>query len=205
MRERRYATRPTEYRTSQRGTEFPYLVGFAAVFYVPSDLGTQFSLYEDPDDPAAGLLERLMPGCFDRALRERQDVRCLFNHDPNWVLGRIKSGTLKLEVTAKGLSYECQLNPLDQSHQMVLAKLQRGDVAESSFAFEIVKQKFVKQKGAPMVREVHDVDLFDVSAVTFPAYAATTASLRSAAPPERLPGHVLARVAELQRFVEGGL
>src|SRR5438270_8135031 len=75
----------------------PGIEGYAAVFNEQFDSGW--------------FIETIKPGAFTRALKEKQDVRCLFNHDPNNLLGRTKSGTLSLKQDDSGLSYECDLNP----------------------------------------------------------------------------------------------
>ena len=73
-----------------RSTDPPVVVGYAALFYNAIDPGTEYLLYED-------IVERIMPGCFDRACRE-DDVRALFNHNIDFVLGRSSSRTLTLSV-----------------------------------------------------------------------------------------------------------
>ena len=80
------------------------ITGYAAVFYD----GTPNTEYELCD----GLRERIMPGAFDRAMSEGHDVRGLFNHDANMLLGRTTSGTCRLSVDSRGLKYDI---PLDQN------------------------------------------------------------------------------------------
>ena len=80
-------------------TDLPNITGVGAVFFDPRDAGTEFELYED-------VRERIMPGAFDRCLRQRQDVRGLFNHDPNCLLGRTAAGTMNLSVDKRGLVVE---------------------------------------------------------------------------------------------------
>ena len=80
-----------------------------------------------------GFRERLAPGCFSRALREEQDVRCLFNHSADKILGRVSSGTLKLSDSPKGLMFRCKLDPNQQAHRDLHASIKRGDVSGCSF------------------------------------------------------------------------
>jgi HK97 family phage prohead protease len=150
--------------------------GYGSVFWDPMDGGTQYQLYSD-------LLERVMPGAFDRALREGHDVRGLFNHDENCVLGRTASGTMKLSVDRRGLVYE--IVPGDTSiARDVCAHLQRGDVSGSSFGFAITKQMFAMQDGME-IREIHDVQLYDTGPVTWPAYQSSTAEMTVSGSPTR--------------------
>jgi HK97 family phage prohead protease len=146
------------------------LCGYASVFYLPNDPGTEFQLYSD-------LRERIMPTAFDRALREKQDVRCLRNHQPDNVLGRTSAGTCTLTTDKRGLYYETipdDTTVASDTCKMIL----RGDVTGSSFAFSVVKQRFVRDGDAD-IREIHDADISDVGPVTFPAYDSSTAGYRS--------------------------
>src|SRR5262245_48535456 len=107
-----------EVRVKRVGTEPPYIVGYAATFYKADDPRTQFQQYED-------LVERILPGAFDRALRE-DDVRGLFNHEVGFVLGRVSSGTLKLSADSTGLHYEIKTPPTQQARDL-LELIKRGD------------------------------------------------------------------------------
>ncbi len=168
--ERRFLNIANCVRLERRGTDPPTVTGYAAVFWVPDDPGTEYPLYED-------VVERIAPGCFDRAVQE-DDVRALFNHDPNCVLGRTTSGTLTLTVDGKGLRYTIT-PPNAPLTQGVIESIRRGDVTGSSFSFVVRKQNVVRQKGGPVVRELLDVQLFDCGPVTFPAYGSTTAAARA--------------------------
>lgn len=144
-----------------------YLVGYAANYNVLSD-------------DLGGWRERINRRAFARALRENQDVRYLVNHDPNQVLGRTKSGTLQLSDDAKGLSFRCAV-PNTSFARDLIESVSRGDVCECSFGFVCRQQNWVKGtdgSGKPVsIRELCDVDLQDISTVTFPAYPGTDTSV----------------------------
>ena len=149
------------------------LTGYAAVFHRDGEPGTEYRLGPD-------IVERIAPTAFNRALQEKHDARALFNHDPNMLLGRAGAGTLRMSVDARGLRYEIDL-PETSVGQDVAASIARGDLTGSSFAFRIngkSGQRFEKGAGYD-VRNILDVDLFDVGPVTYPAYEGTTTGLRS--------------------------
>lgn len=148
------------------------LNGLAAVFNsLSQDLG--------------GYRERLAPGCFSRALLEHHDVRCLFNHDANAVLGRTVAGTLRLEQNSQGLAFECDL-PDTSIGRDVHTMVARGDISQCSFGFCCLNDDVSvetdpdDEENTIRVRTVRDLSLLDVSAVTYPAYTATSVQARSA-------------------------
>lgn len=149
--------------------------GVAAVFYDGTPR-TEFEL-------APGFLERILPGAFARAIRE-DDVRALFNHSVDHVLGRSVNGTLELRQDSRGLHYSIIANPNDPAAESLIAKLKRGDVSGSSFSFNIApdgQRIRLEKRGGVLVkvREILAVDpLYDVGPVTFPAYRATTAAVK---------------------------
>lgn len=151
------------------------LVGHGAVFYDPNDESTRYLIWDDVE-------ERVAPGAFDRAIREKHDARGLFNHDANHVLGRTASGTMRLSVDARGLRYEID-TPETQSARDVVTVVRRGDVTGSSFSFRVVKDTVTREtrNGRPYyIRTLEDVDLYDVGPVTFPAYEGADAGARAA-------------------------
>lgn len=129
-----------------------------------------------------GFEEIIDQGAFDNA--DLSDVRALFNHDANKILARSSSGTLKLEIDDVGLRYEFSL-PNTSDGNDLREMMKRGDVSQSSFAFTVARDSWEErtdESGSPMLplRHIHEVRrVYDVSPVTFPAYEAATATLRS--------------------------
>lgn len=149
------------------------VVGYGAVFYDERDPGTEYQLYDD-------LVERIMPGAFDRAIRE-DDIRSLFNHDPNLVLGRVAAGTLSLSVDRRGLYYEAQVPETQLIRDQVLTPIQRKDVTGSSFMFDVLDRSWreVEVDGRTVyIRELNEVRLYEVGPVVFPAYEGATSGAR---------------------------
>lgn len=155
-------------RIDKRDDGVAHLEGYGAVFYDGTP-DTQFEIFTD-------FIERIMPGTFDRALRE-DDVRGLFNHNVDHVLGRTTADTLKLSVDKTGLRYDIALGETSIASD-VRSHVDRREVTGSSFSFQITDQDFRTESGVD-IREIRGVELFDVGPVTFPAYDATTTGVRS--------------------------
>lgn len=151
------------------------IFGYAAVFYRSDDPGTEYSLWWD-------YLERIMPGAFDRAISESHDARCLFNHNPDNLLGRVASGTCNLAVDTIGLRFEIPVDADDPDHRSVLRKIQRGDLTGCSFAFSNPTATWEETKNDDgdtiWIRQITDLDLHDVGPVTYPAYESTDVGFR---------------------------
>lgn len=144
----------------------PKIVGYGAVFNQLSD-----ELY--------GFRERIAPGAFANALK-KSDVRALFNHNPDYVLGRTTNGTLKLEEDEKGLRYEI-IPPDTQWARDLIKSIQRGDINQSSFAFTVKRDKWEETEDGITIRTILEFDeIFDVSPVTYPAYPQTAVGVREA-------------------------
>jgi HK97 family phage prohead protease len=163
------------FRVEERtDTKAPVLRGYGAVFNsLSGDLG--------------GFREQVLPGAFADTLTS--DVRLLINHD-GLPLARTASGTLKLSEDARGLLCEAELDPTDPDVAALLPKMKRGDVSQMSFAFSVKPggQDWAKNDDGIVIRSLKAVRLFDVSVVTFPAYAATEVAVRSMAAWQNQPG-----------------
>lgn len=136
----------------------------------------------DTEAQLPGFTEVIRPGAFDRALREKQDVVALFNHDENFVLGRTTSGTLRLRQDSKGLWFDCDL-PGTQAARDLHESIKRKDVAGCSFAFTLPHDgaQTWTTRGNDVLRELTDLNLHDISAVTYPAYSNTSVDARTTA------------------------
>ena len=120
--------------------------------------------------------ERVVKGAFEETI-QNDDIRALFNHDPNYVLGRNKAGTLTLEEDEKGLKVRI-IPPNTQWAKDLLVSIKRGDITQMSFGFTVILDRWSSEDNID-VRELLKVKLFDVSPVTFPAYAQTECGVRS--------------------------
>jgi len=126
-----------------------------------------------------GFVETIAPGAFTAAI-ERSDVRALFNHDPDNLLGRTANGTLRIWESDRGLEYEVE--PPDTTLARDLEKLiERRDITGNSFAFTVADGGDTYQtEDGRMHRTITEVEqLYDVGPVVYPAYADTVVSMRS--------------------------
>jgi len=161
--ERRYFM-VTELRVAKDDTtKTSKLTGYAAVFNkLSDDLG--------------GFREKIKPGAFANTVRT-DDIRALFNHDANFVLGRSTAGTLRLKEDDKGLNFECDL-PDTQFARDLQVSVGRGDISQCSFSFRTNSDTWENNADGTVTRTLNDVSCKDVSPVTFPAYPQTSVKAR---------------------------
>ena len=145
--------------------EKPKLVGYAALF-------------NELSEPLGGFREKIKRGAFKKTL-ETDDIRMLFNHDPNYVLGRTGNDTLVLEEKTKGLYFEVTPPETSWAKDLIVS-VKRGDLHQNSFGFYTIKDLWDNSDPNNVIRTLVEVQLFDTSIVTFPAYPKTSVKVRSA-------------------------
>ena len=131
-------------------------------------------------EPIWGFREIIKPGAFDSVLTD--DVRALFNHDPNFILGRSASGTLQVSLDDRGLKYGIDATDTQTIRDLVLAPMLRGDISQSSFAFSVARDgdDWYEDDEGIIIREINQFSrLYDVSPVTYPAYQDADSGVRS--------------------------
>lgn len=163
MKDRQVRTAPTEFMTREDGGVHS-IEGYFAVFDSNYEIG-------------AGMSESIRSGAFTSSLAN--DVRALINHDTTLVLGRTKAGTLQLREDSHGLWGHIDINPKDADAMNLYERVKRGDVDQCSFGFEIKSEETEIRDDGSVHWVLTDVDLFEVSCCTFPAYAETNISARS--------------------------
>ena len=154
------------------------LVGHAALFDTPAVI-------------YPGMTEVIRKGAFSKTVKE-SDVRALWNHNDDLVLGRTKSGTLRLKEDGEGLAVEIE-PPDTQWGRDAVTSIDRGDVDQMSFAFRVVREEWQDKEDGSRTRVLLEVRLYDVSPVTYPAYEETEISVRNA----RLRGDAVAEDGEV--------
>jgi HK97 family phage prohead protease len=163
--ERRFFSTKVSMEKREEG-KTPKIEGMAALFNVVTRIGDWFE-------------EEVMPGAFDDVIND--DVRCLFNHNPNYVLARSVEGkgTLALSLTSEGLKYSYETPNRSYAKDLEDA-IESGDISGSSFAFRIKEQKWISRKDDIDLRQIVKFErLLDVSPVTYPAYPDATVGKRS--------------------------
>ena len=160
---RRITSNDFELRQDQNGDGMSF-TGYAAVFNSPSE--------------PLPFIERIMPGAFSKTLKSRNNVRMYMNHDSSMLLATTKAKTLRLSEDSKGLFVDASLPDTSVGRDLSVL-MKRGDVNSMSFGFSVpTGGDYFSDDG--MTRELRQIKLFEVSVVTgFPAYTATSASVRS--------------------------
>lgn len=149
--------------TTRDGTENgPIRIsGYAAVFNSKTTISDWFT-------------EEIEPGAFSRSISDN-DIRALFNHNWDHVLGRTKSGTLRLTEDDRGLKFEIEL-PNTSTARDLAASMERGDINQCSFGFYPTEETW-NYDVEPAHRVLNEVELFEISVVSIPAYDDTEASI----------------------------
>lgn len=157
-------TLQSEFRIETREDGKKLIRGHAAVFNSETDLGW--------------FREKIVPGAFSESIG-KDDVRALFNHDTNFVLGRNTAGTLTMREDEKGLYVE--IDPPDtQVGRDLVTSIERGDISQMSFGFQTIRDSWEEfETEEKTLRTLEKVKLWDVSPVTFPAYQDTDVAVRS--------------------------
>ena len=137
-----------------------------------------FSVFNSIYEIGPGMTESVAPGTFLSSLNG--DVRALTNHDSTLVLGRTTAGTLKLREDDVGLWGDVIINPKDSDAVNTYERVKRGDVSQCSFGFLITQEDTEVKDDGSVHWTIRDVDLYEVSVCTFPAYEATNVQARSA-------------------------
>lgn len=156
---------------------------FKADFETKSEEGKEkiisgyFIRFNEETELYKGVFEEIKPSAIVNSL-EANDVRCLFNHDSAIVLGRTGNSTLRLRADEIGLWGEVTINPNDKQANDIYARIERGDINACSFGFIPLKEEIENRSDGSVKFIVSDIDLKEISAVTFPAYPQTSISAR---------------------------
>lgn len=168
----------SEFRTQRKEGEALKFEGIVARFdTLSADLG--------------GFKEKIAPGAYANTI-QKDDIRALFNHNSDYVLGRTKANTLQLEEDDKGLRM-INTPPDTQWVKDLAVSIDRGDINQMSFGFRTIKDSWDEDKKIP-IRTLEEVELKDVSIVTFPAYKTTRVQTRDLMAQDGLDLDAISRV-----------
>ncbi len=150
-------------KRAEENKEDMYIEGYFAVFNKITEL------WRDA-------FEQIAPGAFDGTLGN--DIRALINHDTTLVLGRNKSSTLELKTDSYGLWGRIKINPKDTDAVNLYERVQRGDVDQCSFGFNVLQEETDWKDDGTVTWTIKEIDLHEVSVCTFPAYEETGVQAR---------------------------
>lgn len=159
---RQMRTAPAQFQTREAENGEPVIEGYFAVF------NSNYVIWD-------GATESVAPGAFTDTLSN--DIRALIDHESRLVLGRNKAGTLELKEDSRGLWGVIKVNREDVDAMNLYSRIQRRDVDQCSFGFEIQEEEF-SQDGDKVHWTIKKVNLYEVSVVTFPAYEETGVTAR---------------------------
>ena len=137
-----------------------------------------FAVFNSVYDMGWGMSESIKPGAFSNTLAG--DIRALINHDTTLVLGRTKAGTLELRQDERGLWGRIAINPNDGDAMNLYQRVKRGDVDQCSIGFFIVSEETDFREDGTVHWTITEIELFEVSCCTFPAYEETSIAARAA-------------------------
>lgn len=136
-----------------------------------------FAVFNSETELFPGAYESIDPAAFDKTISG--DIRALVNHDRTLVLGRTKAGTLRLRTDSHGLYGEIDINENDSDAVNLYERVKRGDVSQCSFGFDIQKEEEEWRDDGTVKWTLKEVELWEVSPCTFPAYEDTGVQARS--------------------------
>lgn len=159
----------TAFRTTEESGE-KWIEGYFAVFDDVYDIGDVWGRH---------ITESIDKNAFDRSIGG--DIRILVNHDSTIVLGRTRAGTAEIKTDDHGVYVRCRVNPEDTDAMNAYARLKRGDVSQASFGAYIVESSRTENDEENTVHYIlRDLDVFEFSVCTFPAYESTSVGARGA-------------------------
>lgn len=161
--DKRHAYFKSELKTRAEGKGNRYIEGYFAIFEKETELW--------PNS-----FEKIARGAFDNSLKNN-DIRCLFNHDTGFVLGRTASKTLKLRTDTYGLWGRVKINTNDTRAMDIHARVERGDISGCSFGFNPLSEEY-EERSNGILWTVTEADTYEVSICTFPAYPQTEIQAR---------------------------
>ena len=173
---------------NQEATDKKIISGYFIVF------DTETELYP-------GVREEVSPDALVGV--DLSDVKALIDHDTAKVLGRTKANTLSLSVDSKGLYGEIIINESDQEAMNLYSRVQRGDVDQCSFGFEILSEEMIQNSDGTVKFIIKSINLYEVSVVTFPAYQETAVEARSKQIEDAQKRTLQARKDELKEKLNG--
>jgi HK97 family phage prohead protease len=146
-----------------------------------------------------GFFEKVQKGAFTRSLKEKRNILALFNHDTSKVLGSTDTETLTLSEDDVGLFFELRMNENLSYTKDIIELSKTGLLKNCSFGFEVLKEDWEEESEDVYVRTIQDVNLFEITLTSLPAYQETEFSLRSLENFKNEKGLIVKRQKEIQK------
>jgi HK97 family phage major capsid protein/HK97 family phage prohead protease len=180
---------PVEIRMSPDGRK---LTGYAALY--------------NTDSEDMGFIEQLAPGVFDRSIADNDEVLALVEHDPQKLLGRLSSGTLRINSDKRGLGFEIDM-PDTTLGRDTIEQVKRGDLSQMSFSFSLYddnSETHSRNADGKRTRRINRARLHSIDVVAQPAYKATAVAVRSSpmSTPDRMD-EVRRLTGEMRSILDG--
>jgi len=185
---KRHAYFASELKTRAEGESDKFIEGYFAVFNQETELWQ-------------GCFEKIANGAFDNSLKNN-DIRCLFNHDSGFVLGRMSSKTLELRTDTYGLWGRAKINTNDSQAMDIYARVERGDISGCSFGFEPISESY-EDRANGTLWTVTEANTAEVSICTFPAYPQTEIQARQKDMQASQKRQLEQRKADIKKKLEG--
>lgn len=161
-----------------------------------------FVVYNTEVEIFPGYFEQIAPGAVNDSIKSN-DIRCLFNHDTGFVLGRTGNNTVTLKSDNIGLYATVEVNQNDRQAMDVYERVKRGDISTCSFGFfEEASEQETEECGLVLHNKVTKADVFEISICPFPAYEDTEISARSSIVNKNAKKQIEIRKATLKKRLE---
>lgn len=162
-----------------------------------------FAVFNDTYKVWEGATESIAPGAFTESVSG--DVRALYNHNDDLILGRTAAGTLELREDSHGLWGRIKLNRNDTDAMNAYERIKRGDITGCSFGFNIESEETEYGEDGSVHWTITKVNpLYEVSPCVFPAYEATNVSARGKQLDDMKKRRLELRKQELLKKLKGG-
>ncbi|MFW5669183.1 MAG: HK97 family phage prohead protease [Acetivibrio ethanolgignens] len=188
MMEKRHSYFKSNLKVRAEGQEDKYIEGYFIVFNQKTELWPH-------------VFEKIAPNAIDNSLLNN-DIRCLFNHNSDFVLGRKSAKTLELKVDNVGLYGKVKINQNDQAAMDVYARVERGDITGCSFGFYPISESY-DEEGEDITWTVKEADTHEISVCTFPAYPQTEIEARERDYKGQSKKRLEQRKADIRKRLEG--
>lgn len=133
-----------------------------------------FAKFDEYYEVCPGWKEKISPGAFTKYLQSGGEIKVLWNHNTDIVMGCRSNGTAIFKEDDIGLWGSVEINREDTESMNGLARVKRRDVTKCSFGFDIETKEETIDEDGTWIDDIKTIyPLYEVSPCTFPAYEST--------------------------------